>query len=240
MTEISIGIAFIGGLVSFFSPCIFPLIPAYLAQLTGTNVSSGMINADRKIIFSRSLGFIMGFTIIFILLGASSTLIGEWFRQYGNVIQQIGGIIIILFGLQMTGLISIRSLLSEKRISKGPKKATSFTGSVGFGLAFASGWTPCVGLVLGSILYMASEAETMFTGMGMLFVYSMGLGIPFLVVSLIFTKSIQKLSRINHWLPIIQRASGIIMLILGVLLFTGYFQVLANYLGSFVPSWMMY
>ncbi|QQK76668.1 cytochrome c biogenesis protein CcdA [Salicibibacter cibarius] len=239
MDDASLGIAFMAGLISFFSPCIFPLLPAYLAQLTGANVSSGAINADRRLIFSRSIGFILGFTIIFLLLGLSSTLLGSWFNQYGSAIMQVGGIIITVFGLQMTGFISIRALFTEKRVAKTPKKATGFSGSVLFGLVFAAGWSPCIGITLGSILTLAGTSGTMFTGSTMLFAYSMGLGVPFIGISLLYAQSFQKLGSINRFLPAIQKGSGVIMIILGILLFTGYFETIAMYLGQYVPSWMI-
>ncbi|WP_255357866.1 cytochrome c biogenesis CcdA family protein [Geomicrobium sp. JCM 19037] len=114
-------------MVTFFSPCVFPLVPAYLAQLTGTDVKGGAVNANRGLIISRSVGFITGFTIIFLLLGLSASAIGTWFALYGTLIERIGGIIIILFGLQMSGLISLQSLITERRIFKrGPKKSLEF------------------------------------------------------------------------------------------------------------------
>lgn len=223
----------------FFSPCVFPLVPAYLAQLTGTDVKGGAVNANRGLIISRSVGFITGFTIIFLLLGLSASAIGTWFALYGTLIERIGGIIIILFGLQMSGLISLQSLITERRIFKrGPKKVSSFSGSVGFGLVFAAGWTPCIGLILGSILYMASQEETMFSGVGLLLVYSIGLGVPFLLVSLIFSQSLNKLSGLNRYLPMIQKTSGVIMILLGLALFTGLFSTVSAYFGSFVPDWL--
>lgn len=239
MDDVSLGIAFMAGLISFFSPCVFPLLPAFLAQLTGANVSSGAINADRRLIFSRSIGFIFGFTIIFLLLGLSSTLLGSWFDQYSDAIMQLGGIFIILLGLQMTGILSIRALLTEKRVAKTPKKATSFSGSVLFGLVFAAGWSPCIGITLASILTLAGASGTMLTGSTMLLVYSLGLGVPFMVISLIFAQSFQKLNAMNRFLPTIQKGSGVIMIILGILLFTGYFETIAMYLGQYVPSWMI-
>lgn len=238
LEEITIWLAFGAGIVSFLSPCIFPLMPAYLAQLTGTTVSNNQINADRKMILTRSVGFIIGFTIIFLLLGASSTFIGQQFRVWGSLIEQIGGIIIVLFGLQMTGIISIRALLTEKKVPVTPKKSTSFASSILLGLLFAAGWSPCIGLVLGGILALASQADTMMTGMFMLFIYSMGLGIPFLLIALLYSRSLNKLRKINKWIPIIQKTSGYIMIILGVMLFTGHFQLLTSYLARFIPVWL--
>lgn len=239
MDDISLGLALLAGMVSFFSPCIFPLVPAFLAQLTGTDIKNGAVNADRQIILSRSLGFIAGFTAIFLLMGASATLIGEWFRMYSGALEQIGGIIIVLFGLQMSGIISLRSLMTEKRIgNKSSKKAKSFLGSVAFGLVFAAGWTPCIGIVLGSILAIASTEGSMLAGTGMLFVYSMGLGVPFLAVSLIYARSLNKLSGLNRFLPKVQQIGGVVMILFGILMFSGYFQVISSYLARISPGWL--
>ncbi|WP_240375653.1 cytochrome c biogenesis CcdA family protein [Bacillus piscicola] len=235
MNEITIWLALGAGVVSFLSPCVFPLVPAYLAQLSGTTVAENEIKADQRLIILRSLGFILGFTIIFMLLGASSTFVGQLFSRYNNLVAQIGGIIIVLFGLQMAGVLSVRSLMSEKKISSKPKKTDSFGGSVMFGLFFAAGWSPCVGLVLGSILTLASQSGTMMTGMAMLFIYSIGMGIPFLLVAVFYSKSLHKLRRFHKLMPRIQKAGGVIMIIMGVMLFFGYFQMLSSYLAQFVP-----
>ncbi|WP_209122799.1 cytochrome c biogenesis CcdA family protein [Alkalihalobacillus sp. BA299] len=233
MSEITIWLAFFAGVISFLSPCIFPLVPAYLAQLTGTSVSENQIQADRSLILSRSIGFILGFTIIFVMLGASSTFVGRIFLENQQLIQQIGGIIIVVFGLQMAGIISISMLLSEKRLKGTPKKSTSFANSVFFGLFFGAGWSPCIGLVLSSILLLAMESETMVKGMFMLFIYSMGLGVPFIVVALLWSRSLHKLRKLNRILPRIQKVSGYIMIILGILLFTGKFAAIAAYFSRF-------
>ncbi|SFL63972.1 cytochrome c biogenesis CcdA family protein [Salibacterium qingdaonense] len=237
MNEVSIWLAFGAGVVSFLSPCIFPLVPAYLAQLTGSTVADGEVQVGRRIVLSRSLGFILGFTLIFMVLGLTSTTIGSLLNnsRTQDVIQQVGGIVIILFGLQMTGIISIKALMSDKKLHRAPKKSSSFAGSVFFGVVFAAGWTPCIGLVLGGILTLAGSAETMYTGLLMLFIYSMGLGIPFLIVGLLYSKSLYKLKGLNKWLPRIQRGSGLIMIALGILLFTGYFQTLSAYFAQFNP-----
>ncbi|MBU8905465.1 cytochrome c biogenesis CcdA family protein [Desertibacillus haloalkaliphilus] len=235
MTEVTIWLAFLAGVVSFLSPCIVPLVPAYLAQLTGTTISDNQIHATRKLIITRSLGFILGFTIIFLLLGASSTFIGQFFTSNRQLFEQVGGIIIVVFGLQMTGLISIRMLISEKKFSSSPKKSTSFGSSVLFGFLFGTGWSPCIGLVLGSILVLAGRSDTMTEGMLMLLVYSIGLGLPFLLVALLWSRSLNKMKKLNKLIPKIQKISGTIMIVLGILLFTGQFAVISAYLARFVP-----
>lgn len=238
MAEVTIWLAFLAGVVSFLSPCIFPLVPAYLAQLTGTNIADNQVGADRKLILSRSIGFVIGFTTIFLLLGASSTFIGQAFWSNRQLFEQIGGIIIFVFGLQMMGIISIRMLISEKRISAKPRKSASFANSVLLGFLFGTGWSPCIGLVLSSILILASQADTMWTGMYMLFIYSIGLGIPFVGVALLWSRSLDKMRKLNKWLPKIQKASGGIMIALGILLFTGQFSVISAYFARFVPFFL--
>nr|WP_246879929.1 cytochrome c biogenesis CcdA family protein [Bacillus suaedae] len=233
--EVTIWLAFFAGVVSFLSPCIFPLVPAYLAQLTGTNIANNQVNADRKLILSRSIGFVIGFTLIFLLLGVSSTFIGQLYWGNRQLIEQIGGIIIAVFGLQMMGVISIRMLMSEKRLSVKPKKTTSFTNSVLVGFLFGTGWSPCIGLALSSILLLAGRAETMWSGIFLLLIYSIGLGIPFVLVALLWSRSLDKMRKINKWLPTIQKGSGVVMVILGVMLFTGYFNLITAYLVRYVP-----
>ncbi|MDQ0205322.1 cytochrome c biogenesis CcdA family protein [Alkalicoccobacillus murimartini] len=233
--EVSIWLAFFAGMVSFLSPCIFPLVPAYLAQLTGSTISEGQVQADRRLILTRSLGFILGFTLIFVLMGASSSFLGQIFSNNRQLIEQLGGIFIVLFGLQMAGIISLRSLLTEKKLPIKPRKSASFSNSMLIGFLFGAGWMPCIGLVLGSILIIASNGDTMGSGILLLFIYSAGLGVPFLLVAFFWSKSLSKLKVMNKWLPTIQRVSGVLMIVLGIMLFTGYFRVLSAYFAQFIP-----
>lgn len=235
LSFVSVWLALFAGLISFLSPCIFPLVPAYLAQLTGTNISDDKLNADKKLILFRSIGFITGFTIIFLLIGASSTFIGQAFASNRLVLQKLGGVIIIVFGLQMSGFISMRMLMLEKRFHLKTKKTTSFFRSILFGFVFGAGWSPCIGLALSSIFILASQTGSMFAGMFLLFIYSMGLGIPFIIVSLIYSTSIKKVKKVTHLIPIIQKVSGVIMIILGFMLYTGLFNRLSGYLARFIP-----
>nr|WP_184663800.1 cytochrome c biogenesis CcdA family protein [Texcoconibacillus texcoconensis] len=233
-TFLSIWIALFAGVISFLSPCIFPMVPAYLAQLTGSSISNNQVHADRRIILSRSIGFIIGFTSIFLLIGASSTYIGSLFTQNRELLQQLGGIIIVLFGLQMYGILNLQFLMSEKRLRE-PKQATSFFRSIGFGFVFAAGWSPCIGLVLGSIIALAMQGTSLAEGMILLSAYSVGIGIPFLLIGLFYARSLNKMRNLNKYLPIIQKVSGVIMIILGVLLFTGWFNRISAYLANYIP-----
>ncbi|MBU9712641.1 cytochrome c biogenesis CcdA family protein [Evansella tamaricis] len=232
-TFVALWIALFAGAVSFFSPCVFPLVPAYVAQLTGSGISDNQVQADRKLIFSRSIGFILGFTSIFLVLGASSSFFGSLFIQNRELLERLGGIIIVLFGLQLMGVFNLTFLLSEKRLST-PSKSASFGRSVLFGLVFAAGWSPCIGLVLGSILTLAAQGTT-YDALFLLFMYSMGLAVPFILVALLYSKSLDKVRNLNRFLPIVQKVSGGIMILLGVLLFTGLFARMAAYLSQYIP-----
>ncbi|MGD8191878.1 cytochrome c biogenesis CcdA family protein [Brevibacillus ginsengisoli] len=238
MSDVSIGIAFLAGVASFLSPCVFPLVPAYLAQLTGGHVDGQKIEANRTTIMNRSLGFILGFTVVFLLLGASSSLIGQWFLAYRDWVEKIGGIVIIVFGLQMASILSLGVLFKEKRMNMpvSTQKGMNFARSLLFGFVFGAGWTPCIGLVLTSILIMASQSGTMLTGMTLLLVYSLGLGIPFLLVSAVWSQSLHKIRKMNKYLPAIQRVNGWLMIGLGLMLCTGSFKVVSTYLSSLLPS----
>ncbi len=233
--EVTIWLAFAAGVISFLSPCVFPLVPAYLAQLTGASIADNQVGADRALILSRSIGFIIGFSLIFMILGASSTFIGELFTGNRKLFEQLGGIIIAVFGLQMMGVISIRMLLSEKKINAKPKKTANFANSVLLGFLFGTGWSPCIGLALSSILILAGSAGTMWKGMFLLAIYSLGLGVPFILVALLWSKSLNKMRKLNKWLPIIQKFGGGVMVALGILLFTGQFSLISSYLARFVP-----
>ncbi|SER73638.1 cytochrome c biogenesis CcdA family protein [Salipaludibacillus aurantiacus] len=234
VTFLSLWIALLAGIISFLSPCVFPLVPAYIAQLTGSGIADNEIAADRRLIFTRSIGFIIGFTSIFLILGASSSFIGTLFFQNQGLLEQLGGIIIVLFGLQLMGVFNLNFLMSEKKLMK-PTKSTSFGRSVLFGLVFAAGWSPCIGLVLGSILTLAAQSTDTYGAMLLLFFYSIGIGIPFLIVAMIYSKSINKIRNLNRYLPVIQKTSGAIMIVLGVMLFTGIFARMAAYLSQFIP-----
>ena len=233
MGNISIFFALSAGLFSFFSPCVFPLIPAYVAHLTDGTVSSGKVNTDKRTLFFRSISFILGFSIVFVLLGASASFIGQLFLDNKKLIQMIGGILIIIFGSQMIGIFNIKFLMFEKRfVQKNDSKSTSARSFI-LGVAFGSGWTPCVGLALSSILLLASSSETILSGMILLWFYALGLGIPFLLLSMIVTYSLNVVKKINKFLPKLSLINGWVLIIMGVLLFTGQMQKISAYLSAF-------
>lgn len=233
MENISIFLALSAGVLSFFSPCVFPLIPAYVAHLTDGTVLSGKVNTGKKVLFLRSIGFILGFSIVFVLLGASASFIGQLFLKNKLLIQMIGGVLIVIFGLQMLGIFKIKFLMFEKRFEqKGYSKVTTVRSFL-LGVAFGSGWTPCVGLALSSILLLASSSETIYSGMFLLWIYSLGLGIPFLILSIIVTHSLHIVKKINRLLPKLSLVNGLILIVMGILLFTGQMQKISAYLSAY-------
>lgn len=220
LSQISLGFAFLAGLASFLSPCVLPLVPIYLAQLVGHSV----YQADQHTIGSRlntflhALMFVVGFTLAFVSLGATASTVGSFLRTYQFLLRQIGGIILILFGLQMIGILKIPWLYLQKRFAFHPSRP-SYSTSLLFGIIFAIGWTPCIGLILGPILSLAASAATLRQGVLLLLVYSLGLGIPFLLLGL----GVDQLSRALKWLKPhlgkIEIGTGIIMILVGIFIF---------------------
>ncbi|MDN4523339.1 cytochrome c biogenesis protein CcdA [Fictibacillus sp. NE201] len=238
MKDITLLLAFTGGMISFFSPCIFPLLPAYTAHLTGGTIKDGRVNAGKNVIVIRSVAFIAGFSIIFVAMGASASALGQFFAEYRIVIEKLSGILVVIFGLQMAGYLKLSFLMMERKITYKTQKTNRKNAITSFimGIAFGAGWTPCVGLALSSILLMASSSDTVYKGMFMLFVYSLGLGVPFLVLSLAVGYSLKVTKRINKWIPRISLASGWILMFMGILLFTGQMQKITSWLTYITTS----
>ncbi|OLO26128.1 cytochrome c biogenesis protein CcdA [Alkalihalophilus pseudofirmus] len=225
-------VAFTAGMLSFFSPCVFPLIPAYIATLTGSTITNNKVNVMKKTVIIRSISFIIGFSFVFIMLGASASFIGQFFFENRNLVEKISGLLIIVFGLQMAGLLQLKFLMREKKVQVNSSQS-GVGKSLLIGIAFAFGWTPCVGIVLSSILLLAASVDTMSSGMLLLSLYSLGLAIPFFVVSLIVTYSLKVIKNTNKILSKISTISGWILIGLGLLLFTGQFQKLSAWLAQF-------
>jgi cytochrome c-type biogenesis protein len=220
LSQISLGFAFLAGLASFLSPCVLPLVPIYLAQLVGHSVYQADQNnvGNRLNTFLHALTFVVGFTLAFVSLGATASTVGSFLRTYQFLLRQIGGIILIMFGLQMIGILKIPWLYLQKRFEFHPSRP-SYSASLLFGIIFAIGWTPCVGLILGPILGLAASAATLRQGVTLLLVYSLGLGIPFLLLGL----GVDQLSRGLKWLKPhlgeIEIGTGIVMILAGIFIF---------------------
>ncbi|RLB72050.1 MAG: cytochrome c biogenesis protein CcdA [Deltaproteobacteria bacterium] len=237
-SNISIFIAFTAGLLSFVSPCVLPLIPSYLTYITGVSfddlTASGNASIRRRTIV-HSLLFILGFSLVFVALGASATYLGSFFQQNQALIRKVGGVIVVLLGIHITGIIKLKFLEQEKRLEF-KSRPIGYVGSVLVGIAFAAGWTPCIGPILASILLYASTEKNMMSGIILLFSYSLGLGVPFLVSALAFNSFLAYFSRMNRYLRVISIISGIFLIVIGVMLFFNYFSALSQYLNMFLPQ----
>lgn len=236
MENISVLFAFTAGMLSFLSPCVFPLIPAYVANLTGSTYGENRIEVTKQVLLTRSVSFILGFSIVFVLMGASASALGQIFANNRELIQKISGILIIIFGLQMAGMLNLRFLMREKRWESTPATENSIWRSLIMGISFGAGWTPCVGLALSSILLMAGSAQTVYSGMFLLLIYSLGLGIPFLAISVIITYSLKIVKSINNKLGLLSSISGWILVAMGFLLLTGQLQKMSAWLSQFTLS----
>lgn len=232
MNEIGLFFAFTAGILSFFSPCVFPLLPAYITHLTGGKIENSKVMIDRGTLFIRSSGFIVGFSLIFIVMGASATFLGQVFMNYRTIVMQIAGLLIIIFGLQMAGLLNIKFLMIEKKIHS-EKKTTGIFSSIFLGMAFASGWSPCVGLALSSILLLASSSDTLYQGMYLLTFYSLGMAVPFMIISFVISFSLAAIKKINKYLAKIAFVNGMIMVGMGFLVLSGQMQKISAWLSAY-------
>jgi cytochrome c-type biogenesis protein len=224
--QIPVLIAFATGILSFFSPCILPLIPAYISFITGMSVDKlTRPDSERKNtgkIFTEILLFSLGFSIVFISLGASASSISNLVLKNQRILKIVGGVIIILFGLHTTGLLRIKYLDYEKRFHIRSKPIHVF-GSLFIGMAFAIGWTPCIGPLLGAILTVAATRDTLFQGVLLLGSYSLGLTVPFLITGLLINKFLNLFGKLRKYFQIISIVSGILLIGIGILLITGRF-----------------
>ncbi|WP_083996035.1 cytochrome c biogenesis CcdA family protein [Desulfosporosinus acididurans] len=232
MENVSVLFAFTAGMLSFLSPCVFPLIPAYVANLTGSTFGNNKIEVSKRLLLARSFSFILGFSIIFVMMGASASALGQIFSHNRDIIQKISGLLIIIFGLQMAGILKLRFLMMEKRWEAKQTGEKNIWRSVILGMSFGAGWTPCVGLALSSILLLAGSAKTVYSGMMMLFVYSLGLGIPFLAISVIITYSLGFVKKINRSLGLLSTINGWILIGMGLLLYTDQLPKISAWLFS--------
>ena len=215
--DVSLPIAFGAGFLSFFSPCLLPMIPAYIMYITGVDMEDDLSKV-RMTALMRTLGFVLGFTAIFMIMGSSASFLGRAFIQNKTIFFRISGILIILFGLNMMGVLNLKFLGMEKRV-KSPKKVTSWFSSILMGMAFAAGWTPCFGPVLASILVFAGTSATVSKGVLLLFIYSVGMAVPFILTALFINVFIKWLAKAEKFLKYMPYVSGIILVIFGLLIF---------------------
>jgi cytochrome c-type biogenesis protein len=227
--------AFLAGLVSFVSPCVLPLVPSYLSFLTGTSLEDLKTQdtaAEKARVLAHAIAFVCGFTLIFVLIGLSASAIGSVFANNKDIIARIGGVIIIVLGLNMLGIFRIPTLMMDKRFHLQSRKQ-SLAISFLVGIGFAAGWSPCIGPILSAIILLASQ-ESVPRATFYLFVYSLGLAIPFLIMALAITQSLAALSRIKRFLPAIEATAGVVLVATGIVLVTNNFVKVAGFFYQFV------
>lgn len=237
-SEIGIPIAFAAGLLSFLSPCVLPLVPSYLTFVTGMSLEDLEQGVDRRTTLIHSVLFVAGFSAIFVTMGAAASFLGMFLRQNSLLIARVGGVVIILLGLHLTGLFRVTPLLRERRVHLAEKPA-GYIGTVGVGIAFAAGWIPCTGPTLGALFTLGAAQETMWSGVGLLGAYSLGLALPFLLASLALDRFLQAFKKFRRWMGAVEIASGVLLVFLGILLVTGQMTRLSAWLFKFTPEWML-
>ena len=235
---VGVAAAFGAGVLSFLSPCVLPLVPSYLTFVTGMSLEDLEEGVDRRTTLIHSTLFVVGFSTVFILLGASASFLGQFFRSYEVWIARIGGVVILILGLHLVGLFRITPLEREARVQVHDKPA-GYLGTLGVGAAFAAGWTPCIGPILGAILTYAWAQETFWSGISLLGVYSAGLAVPFLLSAVALERFLAWFQRFRRFLPAVQVASGILLVAVGVLLLTGTFTWLTAFLTRFTPEFIL-
>lgn len=234
-TNITMISAFVAGFLSFLSPCVLPLIPSYITYITGlsfaelqTEKPSGLVRRQTII---HSILFIAGFTFVFVLLGASATFVGSFLQEHMVVIRRVGGILIILFGVHLTGLVPIQMLLGEKRLTIHNKPA-GYVGSFLVGVAFSAGWTPCIGPILASILMVATTEDTVYHGILLLLAYSMGLAIPFFLSALAMNRFLAAFNRFKKHIRLFEIVTGLFLIVVGVMVYGNYLTKLSGLVGN--------
>src|SRR5262252_5679080 len=224
--------AFLAGLISFLSPCVLPLVPGYVSLISGAGVEELKTQESQLLrkVMLNSIAFILGFSVVFITLGALSTGVGQLLARYKSTLAQVAGVVIILFGLHLTGLLRIKALYADKRLH-GVKGGSTMGGAFLIGFAFAFGWTPCVGPILAVILGFAAAQDSVTKGIFLLAIYSLGLAVPFLLTSLGIERFLKFYSRFRSHMHAIEVASGVLLIALGSLLALGRFTLISNYLS---------
>ena len=235
-TTLGIAVAFLAGLLSFLSPCVLPLVPSYIGFLTGLSLDE--MGSRRRTAFVHALLFVLGFTLIFLVLGASATVLGRSLKYHKVWLERAGGVLIIVFGLICLGVIKWGRLQQEKRLHL-EQKPIGYLGSVVVGMAFAAGWTPCIGPILGGIFTLASASDTLGRGMALLGAYSAGLAVPFLLAAWAVDRFVAWFQRFRRYLPWVMKISGALLVIVGILLLTGQFTLLASWLQGFTPEGLL-
>jgi cytochrome c-type biogenesis protein len=226
--NVTIGLAFLAGLASFLSPCVFSLVPAYVGYLGGRAAGGETTESNRFVTFTHGLAFVLGFSVVFIALGVATSAFGRLLFDLRFILSKVGGIVVIIFGLHMIGVFRIPFLEYDTRVQQLPDRKWGYLSSVLMGVFFSAGWAPCVGPVLGAILTLALNGGSVSTGVSLLSAYSAGLAIPFLIAALgvgWVSLTLRKYGKVMHYVEIVM---GVVLVIIGFMLFSGIFERIAQ------------
>ena len=229
-------IAFSAGLLSFLSPCVLPLIPSYVTVITGLSLDD--VQNARRTALVHGMLFVLGFTLIFMAMGAGATLLGQALLKHRDWISRIGGVVIIIFGLYLLGVLNVGFMARERRFHIADKPV-GYVGTMFVGVAFGAGWTPCLGPILGSILVYTSSQADLGKGLWLLFAYSLGLAVPFLLSAVAIDRFSAFFQRMRKQMVWVSRISGVVMIGIGVLLVTNYFTILSSWLTGLTPDFLL-
>ena len=231
--SLGLALAFSAGLLSFISPCVLPLIPSYLTFVTGVGFDE--LGSSRRAAVVHALLFVLGFTLIFVALGASATVLGRVLLAYRVWITRVGGALVVLFGLYLLGVVRVAAFDRERRVHLA-NKPVGYLGSVLVGVAFGAGWTPCLGPILGAILTYTAATADLSRGLPLLLAYSLGLAIPFLLAAVAVERFLETVTRIRPYLARVSQVSGALLVIVGVMMMLDIFTLMATYLQSVTPA----
>lgn len=228
IAQVTLGLAFLAGLASFLSPCVFSLVPAYIGYLGGRAAGGEVTESNRFVTFTHGIAFVLGFSLVFITLGVATSAFGRLLFDLRFILAKVGGIVVIIFGLHMIGVFRIPFLEYDTRVQTMPDRKWGYLSSALMGVFFSAGWAPCVGPVLGAILTLALNGGSISTGVSLLSAYSAGLAIPFLIAALgvgWVSVTLRKYGKVMHYIEI---GMGVILVILGIMLFAGVFELIAQ------------
>ncbi|MFW2587526.1 cytochrome c biogenesis CcdA family protein [Sagittula sp. SSi028] len=228
-------IALTAGLVSFISPCVLPVVPPYLAFMSGVSLGDMQAGRGRAKVMLAALFFVLGLSTVFIFLGFTASWLGQFFLQNQVLLGRVAGVVVIVFGLHFLGVFRIGFLNREARLDAGDAGGSAF-GAYILGLAFAFGWTPCMGPILGAIIGMAMTEASVTRGTLLLAVYAAGLGIPFLLAALFLSRAVGVMNRLKRWMGVIEKAMGVLLICVGLALLTGAFSAFSFWLLETFPA----
>lgn len=231
--SLGVTISFTAGILSFLSPCVLPLIPSYVSFITGLSIDD--VQRSRRVTLTHSLLFIAGFTIVFLALGATATVLGQVLVRQRDWLGRIGGVLVIVLGLYLLGVFNIGMFAREKRVHIA-RKPLGYFGTLVVGMAFAAGWTPCIGPILGGVLTYTASSADLNRGLVLLFAYSLGLAVPFLLAALMIDRFMDLFQKYRGALVWISRASGALLVLVGILMITGSMTMLSAWLQGFTPE----